>query len=596
LTPTSRRVLPGFGLGLSTTLLYLFLLILVPLGASFVKACGLSPAEFWAAVSHERAVAAYRLTFVSSFQAAVINVVLGGVVAWTLVRYDFPGKRIIDALVDVPFALPTAVAGLVYASLYVKDGWLGQFLVPLGFEAAFTRTGIVLVLVFTGFPFVVRTIQPVLEDIDHETERAAETLGANRWETFRRVIFPVLVPPALTGFTLAFARAVGEYGSVIFITSNIPYETEIAPMLIVSRLEEFAYREASAIAVVLLTVSFGLLGVINLLERWSQPGSAPRWVRTVFSFAFRGLTRAVSAVAWLVPQNRTVNEFGVVPNSTFLSTNVPRLLIALTVAIIGLVVAVPLANIFVQAFQNGVGAYVRGLVSDPDTRHAVMLTLIVAPLAVAMNTLFGVAAAYTIARFRFPGRALLTTLIDLPFSVSPVVAGLVFVLLFGLQTPLGAWLKDHGYQILFAPPGLVLATAFVTFPFVARELIPVLEAQGPEEEIAARSLGASGWQMFWRVTMPNVKWGLIYGIILCNARAVGEFGAIYVVSGRINGRTDTMPLRIEKLLQEYNQPSAFALASVLTVLALATLVLKVAVEGKLKSQIAGLTPAEPRAE
>lgn len=594
MTPTSRRVLPGFGLGLSTTLIYLFVLILVPLGASVVKACGLSPAEFWAAVSHERAVAAYRLTFVSSFQAAAINVVLGGVVAWTLVRYEFPGKRIVDALVDVPFALPTAVAGLVYASLYVKDGWLGQFLVPLGFEGAFTRTGIVLVLVFTGFPFVVRTIQPVLEDIDHETERAAETLGANRWETFRRVIFPVLVPPALTGFTLAFARAVGEYGSVIFISSNMPFETEIAPVLIVSQLEAFHYREASAIAVVLLAGSFTLLGVINVTERWSQPGSAPQVVRTLFDVLIRGLTRAVSAVARLVPQSGTANEFGVVPTSSVLSAVVPRVLIAATVVILGVVVAVPLANIFVQAFQNGAGAYVRSLVSDPDTRHAVMLTLIVAPLAVAMNTLFGVSAAYTIARFRFPGRAILTTLIDLPFSVSPVVAGLVFVLLFGLQTPLGAWLKEHGYQVIFAPPGLVLATAFVTFPFVARELIPVLEAHGPEEEIAARSLGASGAQMFWRVTMPNIKWGLLYGVILCNARAVGEFGAIYVVSGRINGRTDTMPLRIEKLLQEYDQPAAFALASVLTILALATLILKVAVEGKLKAQIASLAPTEAR--
>jgi sulfate transport system permease protein len=201
-----------------------------------------------------------------------------------------------------------------------------------------------------------------------------------------------------------------------------------------------------------------------------------------------------------------------------------------------------------------------------------------------MNTLFGIAAAYTIARFRFPGRTVLTTLIDLPFSVSPVVAGLAFVLLFGLHAPLGAWLKAHGYQVIFAPPGLVLATAFVTVPFVARELIPVLEAQGSDEEVAARSLGANGWQMFWRVTLPNIRWGLIYGVILCNARALGEFGAIYVVSGRVGGKTDTMPLRVEKLFQEYNQPAAFALASLLTLLALVTLVLKVAVEHRLRAE------------
>jgi sulfate transport system permease protein len=245
---------------------------------------------------------------------------------------------------------------------------------------------------------------------------------------------------------------------------------------------------------------------------------------------------------------------------------------------------VPLANVFYQAFAKGVATYWDNLANSPETRHAIFLTLVVAPLAVAMNTVFGLAAAWTIARFRFPGRSLLTTLIDLPFSVSPVVAGLVFVLIFGLQAPLGAWLKAHGYRVIFAPPALVLATAFVTFPFVARELIPVLEAVGPDEETAARSLGASGWQMFWRVTVPNIKWGLLYGVILCNARAMGEFGAIYVVSGRIGGQTDTMPLRVEKLFQEYNTAGAFALASVLTLLSLVTLVIKVGVERKLREQ------------
>ena len=262
-------------------------------------------------------------------------------------------------------------------------------------------------------------------------------------------------------------------------------------------------------------------------------------------------------------------------------------LVGLTVLIVGGLVAVPLASVFAQAFARGVPAYWRYLTDDPDTRHSMFLTLAVAPVAVALNTVFGVAAAYTIARFRFPGRTLLTTLIDLPFSVSPVVAGLVFVLLFGLQAPLGAWLKEHGYQVIFAPPALVLATAFVTFPFVARELIPVLEANGPEEEIAARSLGASGWQMFWRVTVPNIKWGLLYGVILCNARAMGEFGAIAVVSGKITGRTDTMPLRVEKLFQGMkadDTAAAFAVASVLTLLSLVTLGLKVAVEAKLKRE------------
>ena len=270
MTIANRRVLPGFSLGLGYTVVYLGVLVLIPLAACFWKAADLSAGEFWAAVWTPRAVAAYKLTFTASLIAAAVNVVLGLIVGWTLVRYDFPFKAIVDALVDIPFALPTAVAGLVYAGLYVNDGWLGQFLVPHGIEVANTRLGIIVVLVFTGFPFVVRTIQPVLEDPDAETEEAAAVLGASRWQTFRRVILPNLIPPALTGFTLAFARAIGEYGSVIYISSNMRYETEIAPVMIVSWLEEFKYGEASAVAVVLLVFSFLLLIVINLLERWSQ--------------------------------------------------------------------------------------------------------------------------------------------------------------------------------------------------------------------------------------------------------------------------------------------------------------------------------------
>ncbi|MSR52962.1 MAG: sulfate ABC transporter permease subunit CysW [Gemmataceae bacterium] len=249
-----------------------------------------------------------------------------------------------------------------------------------------------------------------------------------------------------------------------------------------------------------------------------------------------------------------------------------------TLAIIGLLIVVPVVNVFSQAFSKGLATYWHSLTGDADTRHAILLTVTVAPVAVALNLVFGVAAAWCIARFQFRGRTLLITLIDLPFSVSPVVAGLVFVLLFGAQGYFGPWLREHGYQVIFATPALVLATAFVTFPFVARELIPVLEAIGPDEELAARSLGASGWQMFWKITLPNIKWGVLYGVILCNARAMGEFGAIYVVSGRITGQTDTVPLRVEKLFQDYNTPASFALASLLTLLALVTLFVKVGIE------------------
>jgi sulfate transport system permease protein len=248
-------------------------------------------------------------------------------------------------------------------------------------------------------------------------------------------------------------------------------------------------------------------------------------------------------------------------------------------------IVVPVASVFYQALAPGLGTYIDNLVGDPDTLHSIMLTLIVAPIAVLANIVFGVAAAWTIARFRFPGRSLLTALIDLPFSVSPVVAGLMLVLLFGMQGYFGPWLDARGVKIIFAIPGLILATTFVTLPFVARELIPVMEAIGSDEEVAAISLGANGWQMLRRITLPNVKWGLIYGVILCNARAMGEFGAVYVVSGHVAGRSETMPLRVEKLFQEYNNPGSFAVASLLTLLALVTLTLKVVVGRKTRHDL-----------
>ncbi|MBR8182218.1 sulfate ABC transporter permease subunit CysW [Burkholderia ambifaria] len=262
------------------------------------------------------------------------------------------------------------------------------------------------------------------------------------------------------------------------------------------------------------------------------------------------------------------------------------LLTGIALAFLAFFLVVPLAAVFFEALRKGVGFYLESL-ADPDAWSAIKLTLTVAVIAVPLNLVFGVCASWAIAKFEFRGKALLTTLIDLPFSVSPVISGLVYVLLFGAQGWLGPWLQDHDVQIIFAVPGIVLATIFVTFPFVARELIPLMQAQGTDEEEAARVLGASGWQIFRRVTLPNVKWGLLYGVILCNARAMGEFGAVSVVSGHIRGVTDTMPLHVEILYNEYNFAAAFAVASVLALLALVTLALKLLAERHLAAELAG---------
>ena len=265
-----RSVLPGFGLTMGFTLLYLSLIVLIPLSATFLKTAAMSWSQFWSTVTEPRALASYRLSFGASLIGAAINMVFGMLAAWVLVRYSFPGKLIVDALVDLPFALPTAVAGITLTAIFARNGWIGSHLEPLGIKVAFTPLGVVVALTFIGLPFVVRTVQPVLQDLDAEIEEAAASLGASRWQTVTRVILPALLPALLTGFALAFARAVGEYGSVIFISGNMPMRTEITPLLIVTKLEQYDYAGATAIGVVMLVMSFALLFIINLLQWWSR--------------------------------------------------------------------------------------------------------------------------------------------------------------------------------------------------------------------------------------------------------------------------------------------------------------------------------------
>ncbi|HET6796264.1 MAG TPA: sulfate ABC transporter permease subunit CysT [Gemmatimonadales bacterium] len=263
---SSRGVLPGFGLSLGITCTYLSLMVLLPLATVFTRTADLTWTEFWGTVTNPRVLASYRVTFGASFIAAVINTVFGLLVAWVLARYQFPGRRVIDAIVDLPFALPTAVAGIALTTLYATNGWIGRYLDPLGIKVSYTWLGITVALIFIGLPFVVRTVQPVLDDLEVEVEEAAASLGAHRGQTFTRIIIPTVAPALLTGFALAFARAIGEYGSVVFISGNMPMKTEIVPLLIITKLEQYDYAGATAVALVMLVVSFALLLTINLLQ------------------------------------------------------------------------------------------------------------------------------------------------------------------------------------------------------------------------------------------------------------------------------------------------------------------------------------------
>jgi sulfate transport system permease protein len=543
----AHRVLPGFGPALTLAALSVGLLVVLPLAALVLKAASLSPAEFLRIVTAPRALAAYRLSFGASLAAALLNAAFGLLLAWVLVRYRFPGRAVLDALVDLPFALPTAVAGLTLTALYAPGGAIGRFLAPLGLKVAFAPAGVVIALAFVGLPFVVRAVQPVLQEIDPELEEAAGVLGASRAQAFARVLFPNLLPSLLTGFTLAFARALGEYGSIVFISGNLPMRTEIAPLLVVTKLEQYDVAGATAIATVLLLSSFALIAAVNALQAWTR-----RRAGASAMAASRGFRHSPA-----------LDE----------APPVRRALIAAAALAMGLFVLVPLASVFLQALQNGPAAWLAAI-TEPNALAAIRLTLLTAAIAVPLHLVLGLTTAWVAAKFRFRGRGLLLTLVDLPFAVSPVVAGLMFVLLFGRQGLLGPFLASHDWKVIFAVPGIVLATVFVTFPFVTREVLAVMEAQGNDEEEAALTLGAGGWQTFLRVTLPKARWGLIYGVVLCSARAMGEFGAVSVVSGHIRGLTNTVPLHVEILYNEYDLPGAFGVASLLGVLALVTLALR----------------------
>ncbi len=501
-----RSVLPGFGLTLGYTLVYLSLIVLIPLSAIIWKTSTLSWHQFWIAISNPRVVASYKLTFLASFGGALLDSVFGFAIAWSSVRYTFPGRKLFDAVIDLPFALPTAVSGIALTAIYARTGWLGRYLEPLGIHAAYSRLGVLIALTFIGLPFVVRTLQPAIADLHVEIEEAAAILGATRWQTFCRVILPILLPSILTGFSLAFARAgriwLGDFHRRQYAHENRDHDAvDHDPPRSIRLCRRHRDRHRHDGDFVLDVAGDQFLAVVEF-----EPLSKDRLTMTsVIDSSARPLQ-------------------GAERHAIFASPNwTRRILIGVSIGFLGLFLLLPLAAIIAEALCKGPGPYFKSF-ADPAARSAIKLTLITAAIAVPLNLVFGVAAAWCIAKFNFVGKSVLLTLIDLPIAVSPVISGLIYVLVFGLQGWFGQWLSDHDCQVIFAVPGIVLATIFVTFPFVAHELIPLMQEQGTEEEQAAIVLGANGWQVFWRVTLPNIKWALLYGVILCNARAMGEFG------------------------------------------------------------------------
>ncbi len=561
--PTS---FPGFGITLGFTTFFLCAIVLLPLSALVLKAAGMDWSRFVEVIASPRALASYRLSFGASMVAASVNMVFGFALAWTLVRYEFPGPQ--ARRCHHRHAVRAAHRRLGHrADHRLRRQRLDRSVPRAAAESRWPtrRLGITVALTLIGMPFVVRTVQPALQEVQRDLEDAAETLGAGRFYVFRRIIVPTVLPALLTGFTLAFARAVGEYGSVIFIAGNMPMKTEITPLLIIIRLEEFDYAGAAALGFVMLAISFVMLLAINLLQVWGRKRmmvSVVRHGRAILTMPTRRRTRYPAGA------HQPALDAGALAADHRLA-HVPGRAAGRAAG---------------GGVRHGAGdragrAYFSSF-ADEDTRAAIRLTLTTAAVVVPLNTVFGITAAWCIAKFEFRGKSFLITLIDLPLAVSPVVSGLIYVLLFGLNGWFGAWLQEHDISIVYALPGIVLATMFVTFPYVARELIPLMQQLGNDEEEAAITLGAGGWFTFFRVTLPRIRWGLIYGVILCNARAMGEFGAVSVVSGNIRGLTKTMPLHIEVLYNEYNIVGAFAVASLLSLLAVVTLIIKTLVEGR----------------
>lgn len=446
------RVIPGYHLTLGIVIAMLSLIVLIPLASVLVSSLKLSPGEFWHLLLKKNVLNAFKTSIGCSFIAAIVNTVFGLIIAWTLVKYDFPGKKILDGFIELPFCLPTAVAGITLSRLYSEDGFLGKPLAALGIDVAYTKIGLTIALVFVGIPFVIRAVQPILEKMDNQYEEAAYMLGATPRRTFFKVILPELRPALLTGFGLAFARGIGEYGSVIYISGNSAKEqTQVISYMIMQKLSYIDYASATAIALVMLVISFVLLFAINIVQLRQSEG-----------LTYFNLEKGENTMSEQEKLQRGKRRTKII-------------LITVTVLFIVLTLVVPLISVITSALKEGFKFYLQSITTE-YVISALGVTLIATVIAVVVNTFFGICAAWLLTKFSFKGKQVLATLIDIPFSISPVIVGLAYLMTFGRlgwTYPAIRWINDMlgtNIRITFAVPGVVLATIFVTFPFVSRSL------------------------------------------------------------------------------------------------------------------------------
>jgi sulfate/thiosulfate transport system permease protein len=508
---------------------YLGIAILLPLSAILKSGLSGGLQAFWKDITNPIAFEALKLTIVVAVITTIINIVMGTLTAYVLERYEFPGRRLLNSIIDLPFAIPTLVTGVMLVLLYGPQSTLGAWLSGKGIQVIFNTPGIVVALLVVTYPFVIRAVQPVLSELDRSQEEAAYTIGAKKRTIFWTIILPAISPSIITGALLSFARALGEFGSIVVVAGNIPGRTLTAPVYVYGQLESYNQRGASAMSVVLLALSFGLILLVDWLQK--------RW--DIQAETAGGSRAKTHRPRWL--------EWG---------------LLAVTFLYAIALLAGPLAAMTWGAFSNGLTAFWTEITSS-DALNAFRLTLLLGAGATLINAVLGVCIAWVLVRDDFWGKSLINGLVDLPFAVSPVISGLMVILLFGR----GGWLTPItdalGIKIVFAWPGMLLATVFISLPFIIREVMPVLAQLGVDKEQAAYTMGATGLQAFRHITLPSIKWGLLYGVSLTLARSIGEFGTVLVVSGGVSGLTETSTLFIFRSLDDRNYTAAYATALLL---------------------------------